>query len=228
MTRFPGSFNLKKDFSESDNLAEKYPEKVKELEKKWWKAAKKYDVLPIDDRPLYIKVSNLHPNAIRSKKHFVYYPGMNTIDTNKTPTYRNHSHSISAIINRKSAKEEGVLAAHGDMSSGYTFYIKDNKLVYEHNVAGDDLLTTITSDSKVPIGDVEVKFEFTKTKLFQGKGELFINGKKSGEVNFPLTMRFPPWEGLDIGRDLRSPVSKAYKAPFAFSGNLEKVIYDIK
>ena len=153
---------------------------------------------------------------------------MNTIDTNKTTACRNRSHSISAKINRKSVKEEGVLAAYGDMSSGYTLYIKNNKLVYEHNVAGDDLLTKIISDSEVPIGDVDVKFEFTKTKPFKGKGELFINGKKTGEANFPITLRFPPWEGLDVGRDLRSPVSKEYSAPFAYSGNLEKVIYDMK
>ncbi|MBT4363051.1 MAG: arylsulfatase [Desulfobacteraceae bacterium] len=221
-------YNLKKDFSETNNLSEKYPEKVKKLEKKWWKAAKENNVLPIDDRPLYIKAFPRNPSVISKMKYFTYYPGMSTIERSKTPPFRNRSYSISAKINRKSSNEEGVLAAQGDMNSGYTFYIKDNLLVYEHNVAGEGLITKIVSDSKVPIGDVDIRFDFTKTKPFQGKGELFINGKKSGEADFAITIRFPPWEGLDIGCDLRSPVSKAYKSPFAFSGKLENIIYNIK
>ncbi|CAG9295276.1 arylsulfatase [Celerinatantimonas diazotrophica] len=40
-------FNTEKDFSESTDLAKKYPEKLKEMKKLWWKEARKYSNPPI-------------------------------------------------------------------------------------------------------------------------------------------------------------------------------------
>jgi arylsulfatase len=42
-------YNLKKDRSETDNLAEKYPEKIKELSGKWYAWAKRCGVLPLSN-----------------------------------------------------------------------------------------------------------------------------------------------------------------------------------
>jgi hypothetical protein len=35
------------------------------------------------------------------------------------------------------------------------------------------------------------------------------------------------WEGLDIGRDLRMPVSPRYAAPFPYRGELREVVFEI-
>jgi arylsulfatase len=35
-------------------------------------------------------------------------------------------------------------------------------------------------------------------------------------------------EGLDIGMDAGSPVDFTYQPPFAFTGNIDKVVYDLK
>ncbi len=43
-------YNIDKDFSQAENLADRYPEKVKELEALFWKEAEKYSVLPLDWR----------------------------------------------------------------------------------------------------------------------------------------------------------------------------------
>jgi len=44
------------------------------------------------------------------------------------------------------------------------------------------------------------------------------------EIDQPL---FAVWEGLDIGRDLLTPVSSEYSSPFTFTGELQSVVYDL-
>ena len=43
-------YDVENDFSECHDLAEKHPEKVRELVEMWWAEAGKYNVLPLDDR----------------------------------------------------------------------------------------------------------------------------------------------------------------------------------
>ena len=45
-------YNVNEDFSLANNLAEKNPEKLEELKKKFMDEAVKYNVLPIDDRSI--------------------------------------------------------------------------------------------------------------------------------------------------------------------------------
>ena len=52
------------------------------------------------------------------------------------PSLTMSSYSITIPIFRLNHKEEGVLIAHGDHSSGYTLYIKDHYLMYEYNSCG--------------------------------------------------------------------------------------------
>lgn len=35
------------------------------------------------------------------------------------------------------------------------------------------------------------------------------------------------WQGLDVGRDTLSPSSPSYDGEFAFTGKLEKVVFDV-
>ena len=43
-------YNVNDDFSQANNLADKHPEKLAELQKVFMDEAVKYNVLPIDDR----------------------------------------------------------------------------------------------------------------------------------------------------------------------------------
>jgi hypothetical protein len=56
---------------------------------------------------------------------------------------------------------------------------------------------------------------------------LRVNGKAIGNAHFIQPVPKSTWEGLDIGRDQRTAVSKDYRPPFAFQGDLESVIYSI-
>ncbi len=59
-------YNLKEDRSETNNLASKYPEKVKDLEKKWNAWATRTRVFPLDGRSWDGKISD--PTGVQTKE----------------------------------------------------------------------------------------------------------------------------------------------------------------
>lgn len=239
-------YNLNKDFSEAHNLAEQYPEKVKALETKWWAAAEQYDVLPVDDRPIMKKgAASMKRKKNLRYKHFSYPPGINTIHNIQAPTLIGQPFSISAKLNRSSQEQGGVIVAQGGYDVGYTLFVKENRLNYEVNIGG--YRTSLASTEELPTGDVAIRASFKPSKrhenapkakqktdgdfsahhLPQGIVTLYINDQPAGSKHFAPPVPFNSWEGLDIGLDRRTPVSKAYQAPFAFEGEIESVNYDI-
>ncbi|MBW1851668.1 MAG: arylsulfatase [Deltaproteobacteria bacterium] len=238
-------FNLEEDFSETRDLAGSHPDKVKALETKWWEAADRYGVLPIIDVALLDRPRFSRRWEEPGRSHFVYRPGARTILRFRGPVLPNRSYTISADLVRRSKADEGVIVALGDLYSGYTLFIKDNLLHYELNVG--HTVTRLTSTEEVPTGPVNIQYRFKKVSLalsvakgflsegadfdrlavLKGTGSLYINGEKAGETQIDQPL-FAVWEGLDIGMDRLSPVSPAYQTPFAFTGTLEKVVYDLR
>ena len=60
-------YNLKSDRSETNNLAQKYPEKVKELSDKWYAWAKRCNVLPLNGRSWNDKIKTFEGNEDAAK-----------------------------------------------------------------------------------------------------------------------------------------------------------------
>ena len=78
----------------------------------------------------------------------------------------------------------------GDEIGGYTFYVKDNKLVFLYNKFG--VISKVTSDVEVPIGKSELKkFDFNRTSMTEGKGMLYINGKRSVKEKYKPQLCLP-------------------------------------
>jgi len=219
-------YHIEKDFSECHDLADQHPEKLKEMIDLWWREAEKYQVLPLDDRTnerFYID----KPPRDKDRKTFVYYPHTAKMPGSAAPPVRNRSHYIRAMVNIPEGGAEGVLMAMGGRFAGYAFFIKDNRLIYDHNYLGIEHYT-VTSSAHVPAGPSILGYQFEKTGEHQGVGRLFINGNKvgEGEITRTIPVTYGP-EALDIGRDSLTPVTDAYEVPFQFTGVLEKVIVTV-
>jgi arylsulfatase len=80
----------------------------------------------------------------------------------------------------------------------------------------------------LPTGTVNLKFNFIKTGLFKGTGELYVNGKKVAEGDIPQMARstFSLSETFDVGVDNGTPVSNTYKMKnhFPYTAELDKVV----
>lgn len=238
-------YDLNTDFSESTDLAAQYPDKVAELDRKWWQAATQYGVLPLIDVGLLNRARYSSFWSAPKRKTYVYTPGSNTIQRFSGPILPNTSYTITAELERSSANQGGVIVALGDTYSGYSLYVQDNRLHYALNTARR--LLTLTSDIELPTGTVTVRYAFEKDPLalsvargilaegldfdrltvLQGNGALYINDILVAESRIDQPV-FAVWEGLDIGRDLRTAVTPAYDAPFRFGGTLHRVTYELE
>jgi arylsulfatase A-like enzyme len=225
-------YDLKSDFSESHDLAARYPDKVEELQKLWWEEAKKYGVLPLDGRNAIgaIRSSRGRPGALSQRSKFTYFPGQEHLAGVAAPDIANRSFSITAYVNRSAAGSEGVILANGDSFGGYTFYLKDGKLAFEIN----GLLgrSVVVSNAELPKGPETLRVDVTRVSRTEGTAVLTANGQKVGAGKLADTRGLTiTWGGLDVGRDTLNPVSPAYadRTPFAFApGALSKVVFEVQ
>jgi arylsulfatase len=224
-------YNLADDFSEANDLSAKYPQKLKELQNDFWVEAKKYDVLPLDDRFAERGDPRLRPSLIAGRTDFTYYPGATRIPEPSAADTKNKSHTIIASIDVPQGGADGVLVAEGGAAGGYTLYIKDGKPAYEYNYFAHERYKVTSSETLSP-GPAVIRLDFKYDGGGIGKGgiaALFINDKKVGEGRIEKTClsRFGA-ESFDVGMDNGSPVSEAYESPFAYAGTIKKVTINIQ
>jgi arylsulfatase len=70
------------------------------------------------------------------------------------------------------------------------------------------------------------RFDPSSPGAASGVGTLLIDGAPAGSMTF----RRPPnliWEGMDVGRDTLTPVSREYGSPNPFTGTLSRVVFDL-
>ncbi|MGF1495043.1 MAG: arylsulfatase [Microcoleaceae cyanobacterium] len=224
-------FNLDEDFSQAQDLSTEKPKKLEAMKAQFLLEGEKYGVFPLDDRFAERTDVALRPSFTAGRDHFEFFPGMTNLSEGTAPNVKNLSHSISADLIIPEQGAEGVILAFGGTTGGYTLFIKDGKLTYDYNWF-DLERTAITSSTDVPTGEVNVRFDFEYDGDGVGKGgtgKLFINNRKVAEKRIDKTV--PGRYGVDtfgVGLDSQAPVSTAYKPPFKFTGEIEKVTIDIK
>ena len=221
-------YNVDEDFSEANDLAAKYPEKLRELQDMFWQEAARYNVLPLDDRFVERADPSLRPSLNAGRTHFTYYAGAHRIPESSAASTKNRSHVITAYVDRPG---DGVLVAAGGTVGGYTLYVKDGKPTYEYNWFSQARYR-VTSSEKLPAGKSVIRVEFKYDGGGLAKGgtvTLFINDKKvgSGRVEKTIFARFSADETFDTGLDTGSPVSDQYSSPNTFTGTYNRIEIDI-
>jgi arylsulfatase len=219
-------YHVAEDFSESTNLAEQNPEKLAELIEIFDEEAWKYNVYPLYDDMIQ-RLGAQQDRLFGDQTEFVYFaPGAIRIAEKSSAPVKNRAHTIETQIDLK-GDEEGVIAAVGGMTGGYTMFIKDHRLYYDYNFL--DGLHYILKSSTLPKGKTTLKFNFIKTRQFGGDGELYVNGEKVDEVEMPQMhiATYSLAETFDIGRDTGTQVSDLYTGIFKFNGDLDRVIITV-
>ncbi|HBC42311.1 MAG TPA: arylsulfatase [Pseudanabaena sp.] len=224
-------YNVAQDFSESQDLAKDNPQKLAELQNLFLKEAKKYKVLPLDDRTIQRFDINTRPSITTGRNSFSYYTSVTGIPEGSAPNTKNRSFSITADVDIAKDGAEGVLVTQGGRFAGWSFFLKDGKPTYAYNFLNSDR-TIIQSSEPVAIGKSKVRFDFAYDGGGIGAGgigKLFINDKQVAEGRIEKTVGFRIGldETFDVGQDTGSAVVDSYQVPFKFTGNLEQVKLDL-
>ena len=217
-------YNMEKDWSQSKDLADQYPEKLKELKDLWMQQAKENNVLPLDDRVAVEILGTPRPSDEPPRDTYKYYPGTEPVPEGVAVNVRGRSYKILANV-EITDKTEGVIFAHGSRFGGHALFIKDRKLYYVYNFLGIKPEQVFESEVALKPGKYTLGMEFERT----GKGEhgeslgqtkLYVDDKvvASGKMRTQPGKFTLSGDGLCVGYDSGDAVSTLYKAPGKFTG----------
>lgn len=243
MKRFaPGAYDPEKDiwelyylpddFSQARDMAAANPAKLKELKDLWWVEAERNRVLPLlGGFSAFFGITPPMPPVNR----FAYAGDVQNVSTTMIPRIYNRSYTIEADVNVPQAGAEGVLVAFADFIGGFALWVDDKGLLnHTYQFLGVDTYKQV-STKPIPKGDVKLKMQFEIDKPAPGAGgkvTLWANDQRIGEGVMPhsVAMLFTTYAGMDIGRDNGGVVDLAYekKAPYAFTGKVRQVVFELK
>ncbi len=231
-------YNLDKDFSQSQNVAAKFPDKVKELKAMFIEEAKKYQVFPMD-ASVAARIVAPRPNITAGRTEFVYTKPMVGLPQGDSPVILNSSYTITADIEVPAGGAEGMILTSGGRFGGYGFYLLKGKPVFLWNLVDLKRVKWEGPDALTP-GKHTVEFDFkyeglgVGTLLFNnmsglgrpGTGALKVDGKEVAtqkmEHTLPMILQWD--ESFDIGSDTLTGVNDAdYQPPFALTAKLNKL-----
>ena len=231
-------YNIADDFSQANDLAAKYPDKLKEMQALFMTEAAKYQVLPLDNSVLP-RLLTPRPSGTAGRTTFTYVGENVGIPVGNAPSLLNRDYTITAEINIPKAGAEGMIATMGGRFGGYGLYLLKGKPVFVYNllnlkryrfeggVGAEDWL-----GRSLKPGKHTIVFDFKYDGPGLGKGGigvLTVDGrvlsKQKMEHTIPFLMALD--ESLDIGIDTRTPVDDSYRLPFKFNGNIDKLTYKI-
>jgi arylsulfatase len=231
-------YDLTTDFSQSQNLVDKYPDKVKELKELFIAEAKKYQVFPLD-ASVAARVVAPRPNITAGRTEFVYTHPMVGLPQGDSPFLLNSSYTITADIEVPEGGAEGMILTSGGRFGGYGLYLLEGKPVFLWNLVDLKRLRWEDPDALAP-GKHTVEFDFkydglgVGTLAFNnmsglgkgGTGTLKVDGRvvDSRTMNRTLPMILQWDESFDIGSDTLTGVNDAdYKPPFPLTAKLNKL-----
>jgi hypothetical protein len=227
-------YKITDDFSQANDLAAQYPDKLRELQDLWWVEASKYNVLPLDWRGSIRMNAELmgRPSLIGGRTKMTYYPGIIGIPDGASPPMCNKSWTITADIELPDGAANGMIVTHGGLEGGYGLYLRDGKPTFVYNYLSIDR-PTFTAKDPLPQGKTKLVVDFAYDGGGMGKGgeiTMTVNGKKiaGGRLERTIPIQFSLGEGLDIGMDVGSPIDFTYQMPFAFTGKIEQVTVELK
>jgi arylsulfatase len=226
-------YDTNTDWSQAHDLAAEMPDKLVDLHALWLEEARKYNVLPLDDRRVERFNSDLagRPLLIKGNSQLLF-GGMGRLGENAVLNTKNKSHSITAEVELAAEDAEGVIVAQGGAYAGWSLYAKDGKPKYCYNLFGLQRFH-VQGDSQIPAGTHQVRMEFAYDGGGLGKGAavtLYLDGEQVGEgrVEGTVPMMFSGDETCDVGSDTASPVSEDYTSQGSrFTGAVNWVQIDI-
>lgn len=222
-------YNIEDDFSQSEDLSASHPEKLRELQARFLVEAGRYDVLPLDDRFAERMDATLRPSLFGDRKEITLLPGMWGLPEGSAPKTSNVDHAIDVIAEIPARGAEGVLVCLGGDTAGWSLFIDQDRLHYHYNWFTLERYDVV-ADATLPRGRVALRMEFTCEAPGTPGGaavvRLYQDGRLvgHGRVEKQVPGRFG-FEGLDVGKDARSPVYPGYRErlPFSFTGRIERV-----
>ena len=231
-------YNLNEDYSQNNDLAQKNPDKLKEMQALFLTEAAKYQVLPLDNSG-FSRALTPRPSAVAGRTVFTYAGPNENIPYGNAPSILDRDYTITADITVPQGGAEGMIVTLGGRFGGYGLYLLKGKPVFDYNLLdlkhyrweGGPLGRGLLADALKP-GKHTIVFDFKYDGPGPGKGGegvFKVDGneiaRKKMDHSIPLLMAID--ETFDVGSDTRTAVNDDYKLPFRFTGTIDKLTFSL-
>jgi arylsulfatase len=231
-------YDLTKDWTQSNDVAAQFPQKLAELQQLFWVEAARHQVLPLD-ASVATRVIAPKPSLTAGRREFSWAGEMTGTPNGDAPSILNTSYTFTADVEIPAGGAEGMLVTQGGRFAGYGFYLLKGKPIFVWNLFGLRRIRWEAPDA-LPPGRHTLEFAFKydglgfATLAFNnlsgigqgGTGTLKVDGRvvatQKMERSIPIILQFD--ENFDVGADTGTPVDdQDYQVPFRFTGKLRKL-----
>jgi len=225
-------YNISEDYSESNDLAKKMPDKLNEMKELFMAEAARNNVLPLDNSILP-RILSPKPSYTAGRTLFSYNGPINGIATSNSPNILAKSFSITATIDVPQGGGDGMLVTEGGYFGGYGFYILKGKPTFTYNLLAMKKFRWQDKDV-LSAGKHTLTFDFAYEGPGFGKGGtgvMSVDGKEVARQQIPHTIPVIMTldETFDIGSDTKTGVNDSdYKVPFIFNGKINNLSVQLK
>ena len=224
-------YNLADDYSQSNDLAAKMPDKLRQLQELFIVEASKYNVFPLDNS-VSARALAPRPNASAGRDVFTYSGVSSGLPESAAPDIIGRSYTITADVEVPQGGGEGVITTLGGRFGGYGLYLLKGRPVFTYNFVALERFRWEGQQALTP-GKHTIVFDFTYDGPGFGKGGtgvLKVDGRDVATRKIPHTIPFLVTfdETFDVGMDTRTPVDdNDYQVPFRFTGTIAKLTYKL-
>jgi arylsulfatase len=222
------------DWTQAHDLSAEMPDKLRELQELFLVEARKYNVLPLDDRRVerFDAAIAGRPTLIKGRKQ-ILYGSMSRLTEATVLNIKNVSHAIAADIVVPEGGATGVIVAQGGAFGGWCMYLRNDGVpVYCYNLLGLQV-TKVAGSEALAAGAHRIVMSFAYDGGGPGRGGdivLSVDGVDvaTGRLERTVPLVFALDETCDVGHDSGLPVSDDYTShDSGFTGTVNTVLIEL-
>jgi len=216
-------YNLNTDFSQSIDLADKYPQKLAELRHDFDAAAEKNHVYPMKTDFMGALNSAFRPAVLADPQSSTYYPGPTRYTPGMFPVFGPNAWTATAVVDVAPGGGDGTLVAQGGWPMGWGLFVMQSKPVFIYRASDHDPEVRLIGAALSPGRHTIVgHFAPDAAPALGGTVTLTVDGVATGSGHSDRRWGFMGLPGT-VGMLGDQPISEDHQPPFAYQGKLDHV-----
>jgi len=216
-------YDLGTDSSQTVDVADRYPEKLRQMRQAFDAEAQRNNVRPMSANNLPFLLSGGRPEHTLKPGRYTFVPSGFRYPRGVFPSIHNRSWSIEADVDLSGKGSDGALITQGGRFSGWGLVLLEGIPTFLYRTSDtDDSLTRLAASAPLPLGLHRITVRFHVDGPGLGKGgslEMAVDDitVATGRLDETAPIRFSEEDGT-IGWDSGTALTKDYRAPFKASG----------
>ena len=206
-------YDLRSDFSQSEDVAAQHPERLAAMVESWRKVAADNNVYPLQNR---FGMARSMRGGVPPRKRHDYWGSDVSVPATRGPMFIGRSFTLNADVELATPRASGAIFAVGSRFAGFSLYLDDGRpsFVYALSTRPQDV-TRIAAPDRLPAGRANLRLTFDSEGMGKGGQVSILQGEKvlaTGRVPQAFITAAGIGEMVNVGQDTGVTVTD-YRTP---------------